>query len=361
MGYYINRQNIVDNNKDLAPGKFTSRASLPSGAAGYLAYLSDQNDLIVGGDSESQPPDTNITWYKFLIKPLDYKNEVILSQGVIAGGGESGYGDRNTIQQMLFQTDTLIKITNQAPFNTAYGGGHSTALHGYYHQGRDDSGSTPGYASIKADWATYSISVLNPRTSCFGGGLNSTQPGSVVQNTFGVLLLGPNSCYITFSTDTWTNGGYNAPSTGTGWGSFGQNLGYNYAGNGDLYAINFPGTWYDKASGPPNGGGAGKSLNTKYGRRYNGGSTIDVYNESSNAWSIVGGSPHGNSTVSWQEQQTLMAQDWGYWIAYSDVSSGSAAYSVATFYHHFPTDTVVRMRFADASYPTVAGSTAIGP
>jgi hypothetical protein len=364
MGYFINRQNIVDNSRDLAPGKFTSRAGLPTGAAGYLAYISDQNDLVVGGPSLSQAPDTNITWYKFLVKPFDYKNDVILGQGVIVGGGLSGYGDRNTIQQLIFPTDTLIKLTNTMDFNTAYGGGHSTTLYGYYHQGRDSSDTqTPGYKSAKIDWATYTRTYLNNRTNCFGGGLNSTQPGLIVQNTFGVLLKGTNSCYITFSTDTWTAGGYNASATGTGWGSYGQDRGYNYAGSGSLYAINLTGgTWYDTgAGGPPNGGGAGKSLNSKYGKRYNGGARIDAYIESSNSWRVAANSPRGNNALLWQEQQTLMAQDWGYWIAFSDVSSGSASYSVNTYYHHFPTDTIVQMAYANASYPSVVGSTAVGP
>jgi hypothetical protein len=363
MGYYINRQNIVDNRKDLAPGKITNRASLPTGADGYLAYLADQNDLVVGGPTLNLKPDTGLTWYKFLTKPLDYKNEVIISQGVIVGGGEVGYGDRNTIQQVQVQTDLLIKISITAPFNTAYGGNHSTYLYAYYHQGRDDSGLTVGHASFKQDWATYTITYISPRPNCNGPNLNSTQPGAKTQNTFGVLMKDSASCYVTFSNDTWTSGGYDGVATGTGWGSFGQDHGYNYGASGDLYVVNFSGgAWHATgAGGPPNGGGAGKSLNTKYGKRYNGGAAIDRYTESNNTWSVVGSSPNGNSTASWQEQQTIMGQDWGYWLGFTDVSSGSVSYSKNTYYQHYPTESFVRMTYTDISYPTTAGCTTHGP
>jgi len=374
MGYFINNQNIVDNSRNLAPGKFTNRASLPSPSTlGYLAYISDQNDLAVGGIVNSMLPDIGNTWYKFMIRPLDYKNEVILSQGVIGGGGAAGE-DRNTIQQMIYSVDTIVKLVTTLPVTTAYGGGHGNKLHAYYHQGRDTAMATAGKTALKNDWATYSIQILPERPNCFGANINTTQPGPVIQNTFGVVMQGTASCYITFSTDTWTVGGYNAPSTGTGWATYSGNYGYNYSGSGDLYRLTFPsGSWASTgAGGPPNGGGAGKVLNTKWGKFYNGGGKVDRYTEASNSWSIAANSPNGSTPGSWQEQTTLMAQDWGYWCGFSDTTSGTAYYKI-TYQHHYATETLTasitisnlqataNMGVASISFPTVAGCSTQGP
>jgi hypothetical protein len=367
MGYFINRQNIIDNSKRLAPGQFTNRASLPTGAIGYLAYLSDQNDLIVGGESESQAPDTNISWYKFLLKPMDYKNEVILTQGVLGGGGQNvSSNDRNTMQQIIHATDLLIKLTSTLPFTTAYGGAHSSKLAAYYHQGRDALSTVfNGFGVFKHDWATYTgVSSIPNRPNCQGANINTLQPGPVTGNTFGIVLKSSASCYITFSSDTWTSGGYDAPNgTSTGWATYTQNNGYNYAGSGNLFKLTFSNaTWSSTgAGGPPNGGGSGKVLNTKWGKFYNGGASIDKYTESSNTWSTVAVAPNGNSISGFQEQSTMMGQDWGYWLGFSDNSSGNAVYYKNTYYHHYATETIARMSFTDISFTTIAGSATQGP
>ena len=368
MGYYLGNQNIIDNYRDLAPGRITNRASLPTGSAGYLAYLSDQNDLVIGGASENQAPDVNITWYKFRMKPMDYKNEVLLNQGVLGGGGQNiPDNDRNTMQQVLYNTDSLIKLTATLPFTTAYGGGHSTKLLAYYHQGRDAlATSYNGYGAVKHDWISYTQVYLNNRPNCQGANINTLQPGPVTQNTYGIVLKDSASCYIQFSTDTWTSGGYDAPNgTGLGWATFSQYYGYNYSGSGDLYRLDFNSSAWSAtgAGGPPSGGSApraGKVLNTKWGKFYTGGLNYDKYTEASNSWSVA---LNRNVPVDYdnQYQSTLMAQDWGYWCGYLDAGHGSAIFDKFTYIHHYATDTIFHLSFMDISYPTVAASATTGP
>jgi len=363
MGYFLRNQNIIDNYRNLAPGKITNRASLPTGSQGYLAYLSDQNDLVIGGLSESQPPDINISWYKFILAPMDYKNEVLLTQGVLGGGGASGV-DRNTMQQIIHLTDVLVKLTQTLPFTTAYGGAHSTKLVAYYHQGRDALGTAyNGYGVYMHDWATYTgVSSIPNRPNCQSANINTLQPGPVMQNTFGVVLKDSASCYLTFSNNTWTTGGYNAPNgTGTGWATFTGNYGYNYAGSGNLYRLNFVSAAWSATGvgGPPNGGGAGKVLNTKWGKFYNGGAQIEKYTETTNAWSIT--YARNGTIYNFQEQSTMMGQDWGYWLGYSIIDGGVATYLKETYYQHYATDTITYMAYTNISYTTVAGSVTQGP
>jgi hypothetical protein len=364
MGYYLGNQNIIDNYRDLAPGRFTNRASLAAGSPGYLAYISDQNDLILGGAVNQSTPDTGVSWYKFYLKPLDYKNEVLLNQGVLAGGGQnvSTY-DINTMQQLTYATDALIKLSTGLTFTTAYGGSHSTKLYAYYHQGRDSlSTSYGGYGVYKHLWSNFAITyAISNRPNCQGANINTLQPGPVTQNTYGVVLKGSSSCYIGFATDTWTSGGFNAPNgTGTGWATFTQNYGYNYAGSGDLYRLTFAGAaWAATGTGgPPNGGGSGKVLNTKWGKFYNGGAQIDKYTEATNAWSVA--YARNGTIYDYQEQSTMMAQDWGYWCGYSQVS-GAVSYYKNTYYQHYATDSLAYMGYANISFPLVAASTATGP
>jgi len=369
MGYYIGNSNIIDNYQQLAPGKITNRASLPTGSQGYLAYLADQNDLVIGGLSESQDPDSNISWYKFVLAPMDYKNEVLLAQGVLGGGGASGV-DRNTMQQIIHATDLLIKLTQTLPFTTAYGGAHSTKLVAYYHQGRDALDTTyNGYGVYMHDWATYTgVSSIPSRPNCQGANINTLQPGPVTQNTLGVVLKSSASCYLTFSSNTWTTGGYDAPNgTGTGGlATFTQNYGYNFQGNyGNLYRLNWSSrTWSDTGQTSHYFGGAGDSriLNSKWGKFYFTADDVIAYFESSNTFALVATSPVNNyDTSGFGEQSTMMGQDWGYWLGFSDTNNPNAVYYKNTYYQHYATDTIVRMSHTDISYPTVAGSVTQGP
>jgi hypothetical protein len=54
----------------VAAGSFITKANLPVGAAGYLAYVQDTETLTVNVGSGQ--------WRTFQTRALDYKNEVIL-------------------------------------------------------------------------------------------------------------------------------------------------------------------------------------------------------------------------------------------------------------------------------------------
>jgi len=355
---------------DIVPGKFATRASLPSSVAGYLAYVSDLNEFVsnttVAQQSGTDPTsaDAGVTWYKFLTKPMSYKNEVILTQGTIAGGWD-GSNALYRIEQLIYSTDSVNLLNQALPFTSASGGNHSTPTTAYYHRG--------GYAgtensTAKHDWATYTVSTIGNRPNCYGGYLNSVQPGPKVQNTIGVILKGSASCYITFATDTWTSGGYDGNGTGHGWGSFGSSYGYNWNGNDDLYRLTWAGpAWAASGAGkPPNSTDYAKSLNSKWNKLYSSGGTsssyMDRYDTVANSWT----SNVSSSALSWQDQSTLMGQDWGYYIGYM----WSNVYYASSYQLHYPTETVTLMTAVTlSSYvfnPVLAGgassaSSCVGP
>jgi hypothetical protein len=336
---------------DIVPGKFATRATLPTGAAGYLAYVSDLNEFVsnTGVASLGQDPtdaDAGVTWYKFITKPMDYKNEVILAQGTIAGGYIGANTSLYRIELLTYSTDVINLLINQyLPFVTASGGNHSTPTYAYYHQG--------GYAgtensTAKHDWATFTVSTTTPRTNCLGGYLNSTQPGPKVQNTFGVILKGTESAKIDFATDSWTTGGYNATATGHGWGSFGSSYGYNWDGTNNMTRQDLVagGGWVTTGSKSANTTDYGKSLNSKWGKLYSSGGTsssyMDRYNTASNSWA----SNVSGIALTWQDQSTLMAQEWGYWVGYL----WSSVYYATSYQHHYATETITT--FANVSSAT---------
>lgn len=350
MAFYVGNTQIVDNSSDIIPGKFTTRANLPTGGAGYLAYVTDQNELVINttvsqqAGSDPTSADAGVTWYRFLTKPMNYKNEVILAQGTVAGGVD-GTGAHYRMEQMIYATDSLNLLLQTLPFTTASGGNHSTDTTAYYHQG--------GYAgtenlTAKHDWATFTVQGTTARPTCLGGYVNSLQPGPKTQNTIGVLLQGTASCYITFATDTWTSGGYNASGTGHGWGNFGSTYGYNWNGTDDLYRLTWAGaTWNVTGAGkPPNSTDYGKSLNSKWDKLYSSGGTsssyMDRYNTVSNSWS----SNVSSSALTWRDQSTLMGQDWGYWLGYY----WNGAYYANSYQHHYATETLT-------TFPVISNAT----
>jgi hypothetical protein len=359
MAFYIDTTQVIDNSSEIIPGKFASRANLPTGAAGYLAYVSDQNEFVsnttVAQQSGTDPTDADagVTWYKFLTKPMDYKNEIILAQGTIAGGW-IGSGALYRMQQLIYATDSMNLLSQVLPFTTTSGGNHSTPTTAYYHQGGYTGSEN---STAKHSWSTYTVTTTNSRPNCFGGYLNSVQPGPKTQNNIGVLLQGSASCYITFATDVWTSGGYDATSTGHGWGSFSNTYGYNWDGITDLYRLAWAGpAWSASGAGaPPNSTDYAKSLNSKWGKLYSSGGTglsyMDRYDTVSNSWS----SNVSSTALTWQDQSTLMGQDWGYYVGYL----WSGTYYASSYQLHYPTETITTFAaVTTASYqfnPNLAG------
>lgn len=349
MAFKLNTTTIIDNSGEFIPESYSTRANLPSGAASYISYVADQQELVVNLSTAvaTKGTETAVTWYKFMIKPMDYKNEVIIEQGTVANGyvNSSVY---NTIHRLIHSQDVIQLMTQTTPFTSKYGGWHSTYLYAYYHQGNNESTTTYGTAS--QDWATHTVTTLSNRpTAVSGMDMNSTQPGPKLQNTFGVLLgTSGASVYLTFSTNSWTTGGYNYPtSTNYGWGTFGQNYGYSWNSGQSTYKLTWgTGSWAVSTGGPTTGGTSslGKALNTKWGKFYHVGDQgsqqtgASKYNTSTDAWT-------GLSTVETNpqvEQGMMMGQDWGYMLGgYGPSGSwaGQNAYSQKMMY---VSDSIVR-------------------
>jgi len=331
----------------VAAGSFPNKANLPVGAAGYLAYVQDTENLTLNVG--------NNTWLTFQTRAMDYKNEVILEQGTV-GGGYNGSGVFQAITKIHYASDAPVQLLPTLSFATKYGGWHSTYLYAYYHQGYSDNVPTAGTGACKQDWATMTVSTINSRTSMSGAYLNSTQPGPKQQNTIGVLMQGTSSCYLNFSTDSWTNGGYSSGLVDetSGYATFGGTYGYTNGGGGsNVYKLNWgSATWTATASGTGSYSGSAKALNTKWDYWYQGGtgSNISQYLNSNDTFSTVGSAP-----TSFQEQETLMGQDWGYWSGYI------GGYSTTIFRTDYSSNTTNTVQRGSFNYGHSSGSGCWGP
>lgn len=342
MALYSNSTNIsITNSQYVVPATFTTRASLPTGAAGYLAYVQDQAEFVVntGAGVADTGIESGVKWYRFLVKPMDYKNETIIEQGTVANGyvGSSIY---NTIHRIVHSQDILQLMTQTTPFTSKYGGWHSTELYAYYHQGNNEGATTQGAA--KQSWATAAMTTLTNRATLTGNAMNSTQPGPKLSNTVGVLLQSTSSCYISFATDAWVIGGYNiSGGTNYGWGTFGQNYGYTWnSGYSNTYKLNWGNSTWAAGAGSPSAGGTsslGKALNTKWEKFYHVGdqgtqqTSASKHNNSNDTWTSLT-TTQINPQV---EQSMCMGQDWGYLLGGYGPSgswSGQNAYSQKMMY-----------------------------
>jgi hypothetical protein len=333
----------------VAAGSFPTKANLPVGAAGYLAYVQDTENLTLNVG--------NGTWLTFQTRAMDYKNEVILEQGTV-GGGYNASSVFQAITKIHYASDAPIQLLPTLSFATNYGGWHSTYLYAYYHQGGGGSGTS----ACKQDWATMTVSTINSRTSCGGAGITSTQPGPKQQNTIGVLLSGVASCYLNFSTDSWTDGGYSSGLVNEtyGYATFGANYGYtNGDGDSNVYKLNWGTvTWTATSSGSGGYSTHAKALNTKWDKWYQSGAVasgayVNIYNNVSDTFSSAGASP-----TSMQEQETLMGQDWGYWSGYG---VGGSSYSTTIFKTDYSSNTTTTVQRGSFNYGHSSGSGCWGP
>ena len=352
---FNNKNGVNEVNDDgtfiVAAGSFATKANLPTGAAGYLAYVQDTQNLTlnVGGGN----------WLTFQTRAMDYKNEVILEQGTV-GGGYNASSIFQAITKIHYASDAPIQLKPTLSFATKYGGWHSTYLYAYYHQGIADNTGTTGTGACKQDWATMTVSVINSRTSMSGGYLTSTQPGPKQQNTIGVLMQGTASCYLTFSSDTWTNGGYSSglvDDTG-GQATFGGTYGYtNGRSDTNVYKLNWGSAQWTRTNATATDNSSPKSLNTKWDKWYQSGvqttpAYVDVYSNASDTFSAAGAPP-----TSMQEQETLMGQDWGYWTGIFN----SSAYTPLIFKTDYSSNSTTTVRRGSFNYGHSSGSGCWGP
>ena len=367
MSFNANTQIIVNDDGQIVPGQFSTRANLPTGAAGYLAYVTDQKEFVVNTGQVSHPsttnippspttttnsPDNGVTWYKFLMKPNDYKNEVILEQGTIGGGySSSSTSGFNAIDRFQFNNDVTNRLLATLPWLSFYSASHSTYLYAYYHQGASGSVGTS-----KMDWSTLTMSSITSRPGNAGNYNVGAQPGPKLQNTFGVIQQTATGYVLTFATDSWT-AGYNPPVSAStyNWFTFSESSGYqNHPGYSYTYKLNWSNaSWSAAAGNPPNSSGTwAKALPTKWNKFYSGGSAnnIDRYNTPSDTWT---GNVNYNINGAFQETEGVMAQDWGYWFGYY------GGYSTTGTKMFYPTDTSTYTR--SMSYGHSSGHQNWGP
>jgi hypothetical protein len=325
---------VVNDDGSFNVGKYSTRANLPTGAAGYLSYVSDQQEFVVNTatavSASSSSPDQNVTWYKFRTKPMDYKNEVIFEQGTI-GGGYVSSTIYNSIARIIYSTDIYTLDAVTMSFVNKYGGHFSTYLNAYYLQGNNGTGVN------SQDWATGTVSTITSNPNGWNSP-NSTQPGPKLSNTYGMLMSGTSVYNLTFSTNTWAAGTSCPTSQGFGDGSPGQSFAYTYTFGSSVQKWNFnSNVWVSTSSGNhiSAAGNYGKTLPSKWNKFYYMGDnssssyvTVSGYNQSTDAWYNT------NSNIgTWSEGTGLMGQDWGYNIGGYNVATGSqGAYATKTFY-----------------------------
>jgi hypothetical protein len=343
MALYSSGKLVVDNSGNIIPNKYTTRASLTTGLEGYIAYVSDTQDFVFSsnrdpstGPSGVQYPQQqvsntgNFRWYKFLSKPMDYKNEIILQQGTVAGGYVGG-NQWSQIARVNSVTDVLHEQPQTMSFASLYGAWHSSEWYAYYQQG----GTGPASQQCKQDWATWSVTTTSSRPTG-GTGPNSWHSGTKngANANWGMVQQGGSNNSINFNTDSW-NTSYGVGNGYYGGGAVGENsISFNMtAGSGGAYKWNFTsmtssGTFAGEA---PNIGGNihGKPLSTKWYKWFfnaNNSSATDKYNVSSDSWTVVANSEYTNG-----ENCPVMAQDWGYWICGYN-GNGQNNVSTKTFY-----------------------------
>lgn len=321
MAYYIGTNLVITNNGDFVPAKYSTRAALPTGASAYMAYVSDSNDIVGHRGAENAAaangPDEGTPWYKFVTKPMSYKNEVILEQGTV-GGGYISTSVWNTISHINSTTDVLQEVRPTMTFATKYGGWHSSYLYAYYHQGDSGSGTN------KMDWATFTVTSINSRPTA-SNSPNSVNPGPKSLNTQGLILSGTDGNQLNFSTDTWASA-YGCPvSQGFGAGAFGVSYGYTYTYGSNVQKMDWSSmTWSATSSGNAYGitTSYGKALNTKWNWWYyagdvSGGSGFSRYRNTVDAWVNYGNQAYAKQS----EQSGIMAQEHGYYVAGYNVSA----------------------------------------
>lgn len=345
MAFNNNKKRDVNNDASfvVAQQSFYDKASLPTNVPGYLSYVQglDVLALNTGGSN----------WRTFQTRPLDYKNEVILEQGTI-GGGYNASSVFNTITKLHYASDAPVRLLPTLAFATNYGTQHSTYMYGYYHQAAG--------ASCKHDWVTFTVSTIPSRSTCIGASGISVQPGPKQQNTLGVINLGTAGCYLNFTNDTWA-AGYALPvSEDTGNSAFGANYGYaNGPGGSNVYKLNWGTmTWTATASGTGNFGAYGKSLNTKWDKWFQGSlnGSVNRYNNSSDTFTILDPAKFSAPT-SFQEQETIMGQDWGYWTGYNGIQT----YGTTIYKTEYSSETTAAVQRGSMTYNHSSGSACYGP
>jgi hypothetical protein len=393
MAIYIDNKKVIDDYNEVIVGQYSTRANLPAaGVVGYVAYVTDQNELVVNTGQTVHPsttnsppahetttnsPDTGITWYKILTNPLNSQIGAVLNQGTLAGG-YNGSSIWNQISNIKFATDATTLMQQTLPWATRYSSAHSTNQYAYYHSGdiTDDltiygNLTTPGY-TCKQAWATDAINMtvsgtlssnrahtLNPITNNDVGahvrGFQACtwQSGSAidtVSKNIGVIQYGSDVAYIDFITDTWFyDVKYSPPVAETyGWAASGSS--YSSTTGINLQKFQWStSSWTGTGKRSPYSSyhayqrGMSTGWNKSYDAAYQ---YLDKWDETAESWSALlpglggyGVNYNLDGPMSLVEISSITGQNWGYWFGIPYTTGPTGGYSGASRKTLYATDT----------------------
>jgi hypothetical protein len=352
MAFYSNNFKSIDN-QGIVDLPLYTLANLPGGAvAGYLAYVSDQQSLTVNTGDASVINGVSQLWKSFQQIPASYKNEVILAQGVVAGGQNVSSLSFNYMSRILFSSDSAIQLQTTLPFNMYRGASHSTWQYAYYHNGPDNQ-------SAKQDWATFTVASIGarPGSNQFpSGGLN---PGKKGQNTYGLIFYGTNRYTLTFATETWSYSAFGSPVDVSVDVASGEIYGYTMSTTAQtVYKLNWDtGVWTGTSSGYGSANPYTHALNSKWNKWYQAGwntAVMDVYSTANDTFSSAGAIAYPMFY-----EATVMGQDWGYWATPLNFVGGTD-YS-QSFKTQYSTDSTQMSSRTQLNYAVSAGTGTSGP
>ena len=130
------------------------------------------------------------------------------------------YSSGGLIQATDYNTfkDTLNGIWSTGTGNSGYG---QTAVAAVTSAGTVTATQWATLNSTLTSMARHSNTTITSQPTS-ASSPNSTQPGTKLDNTKGVMMSGTSSWWLNFATNTWTSGGFNpVTSQSFGAGSFG--------------------------------------------------------------------------------------------------------------------------------------------
>jgi hypothetical protein len=361
MAIYIGNNKVIDDYNELLVGQYATRASLPAaGVVGYLAYVTDQNELVINTGQTVHPstsnspaapsttsnsPDSGVTWYKILTNSVSSQLSAVLNQGTLAGG-YNGSSIWNEITNIKFATDSSTLMPETLPWATRYSSAHSTSQYAYYHTGTvTDNYTTGGNLSTPAQTAKQSwttgvvVLISSTRPTVSGTQAVTFQSGSsidVSSANIGVIQYGATADYINFTTDTWATDPKYIPPVAEAYGFAASGSLFSYATSSNVQKFNWTsGSWTSTGRAAPSTGATRGGMSTGWNKAYNGWyQYMDKYDESVDAWTAI-----SSSWPSFLEISTITGQNWGYWFGIPYTTSTPGTYAPASRKTLYATDT----------------------
>jgi hypothetical protein len=378
MAFYIGNprnpgsvKQVIDNDGNIEIAVYSTRANLPTtGVKGYMAYVRDQEELVINTGNTVYPntentqqspttvsgsPDDSATWYKLLVPNSITSQTIRLDQGTLNSGYNS-IVNWNIIHQLQFSTDSASIRPETCPWASKYSTAMSSSLFAYYHAGNIGFSSAGNASSegrsCRQSWSTYAVSELSTRRSNMLGSQQVTlYSTSNLNNNYGIMQYGTESSYFIFATDTFTttdswysngsgkysNVNFSDPNGGNEYGLSANGPLNGYVNFNNVSKFNWASQgWSSTGQRAPNTAGGGRGgHSTPYNKFYYGYSVyIDIYNTTVDLWNVSGGtlyplfaddprfSDAGGSRSGNTEVTAIPGQDWGYVYSMFDYGSG---------------------------------------